>query len=102
MVATLGFFEYFELRTFDLTMDPLLRFPRYYAGSTADDQGRKVDPRDEISPIHMPVIVGESPGKMPRHLQITLDNPLLQLWCCVLSHSPIDDLSGYVFCFLAP
>jgi len=30
MLAAFCFFEYFELRTFDLTVNPLLRFPRYH------------------------------------------------------------------------
>jgi hypothetical protein len=34
------------LRTLNFTVNPFLRFPGYHACSTADDQSRKVDPRD--------------------------------------------------------
>jgi hypothetical protein len=57
MLAAFCFFEDFELRTFDLTMNPFLRLPRHRACSTADDEGGKVDPRDDISSVRMAQIV---------------------------------------------
>ena len=90
VLAALSLLEYFEARTLDLLRYPDVRLPRYQAHTTSNDKRWKGKARNHIAPILIGMIPHQGGRILPRHAEVALHDPFLDLWWNLLRDHDID------------